>query len=217
MFVFLVATKSNLSAQTPPRESSPPVTNASTQETERQLRKAREVASDLKDTALTYRRLSKSGSISKQESRAATVEYKLAELDVLAIEFPEKRELIDLTRAKIEYEFKANEFAILDRLHRNGSVSQLEHERARSERDIAKLKYESAENKRKSKLHNIKIAQRKLALAEDEFDKAKRLLQSRSISESTYEKVLKNLHIAKQGVAIAKKSVGVNVTVIRQD
>ncbi len=208
----LVTADSSAAAQ-----STPPVTRATELAIERELLRTRDTAAELKTTALNYRRLSESGSISKQEYRSATFAYKLAELDVLAIEFPEKLQLVELTRAKVEYEFKSKEFDVVDRLFRNGSVSQLQRERARSARDVAKLKHESAENKRRTKLHEIKIAQTRLALAESEFRKAQRLLQSRSISQTTYDKVLTNLKTARQGVAVAKKSVGVNVTVVKPD
>jgi multidrug resistance efflux pump len=195
----------------PSLAAQPPSTVNKVTDMTREIADAKTVAAELKEVMLKQQRLAKFGSISQQELRAADFKYKMAELNLLSLEFPDSNRRIAVSRAKLELDFRSKEFEMLNTLYRRGSVSEASIRRARTARDIAKLNYEATVDGDRNKLHSIRIARAKLTLARDLHARASKLFRSGVISRPDFDRVSRNLMIAEEGLLLAKKNLGIRV------
>lgn len=189
----------------------PPSSATHSDEKNKEIAQAKIVAAELQEYLLNQQRLANLGSASQHELRVADFEYKLAELRVLSLEYPEWDRRISVSRAKLELDFKSKEFEMLKTLYHRGSVSEAHFGRARTTRDIAKLNYDAAVDGDRDKLHTIRVAKAKLTLARDLHTRAVKLFRSGAISRPDFERVGRNLRIAEERLLLAKKNLGIRV------
>ena len=175
------------------------------------IQDAKNAAAEWKAVLSERRRLAEMGSVSKQELRAADYQYKLAELAVISLEYPGMRQRIAVLCAKLDFDFRSKEFEMMQNLYRRGSISVAAYLRARTARDVAKLNFEVARGGGPAKLHDVRIAMAKLALARDLYDRAAKLYRSGSVSRPVFERVRRNLNVAEEELVLARKMLGIRV------
>ncbi len=181
---------------------------------DREIAAARQHANELGNIYSTMKKLARKGSISQQKLRQAYYEYRLANLNILALEDPTQQQQIELAKAELKFQLKSREYEISSRLFQRGSISEMQFERSKFNRDVARLELEAAQDSRNTKLHDIKIAQRKLDFIAQEHRRVKQLWDSQMISNRIYERWTRYLRDSEQELAIAKKALGVRVIVV---
>ena len=155
--------------------------------------------------------LARLGSVSQHKLRQARLDYQVAELEFQGLQNPAKKREVALAIVELEHQAAEKEFEVVSNLFKKGAASKLDFERAESEFDISRLTYENAKKSGSETLLDFRIANRKLELAKTVFEKATRLFQSKSISPVTFEKARQRLVLAEEGVALARRSIGVVV------
>ncbi len=161
------------------------------------------------------RKLAMSGSVSQYRLRRAKLESERAQLELFSIRHPDRQDQTELALTELQYRYAETELAVVEKLFERGSVSRLEFERTQSAFDIAKLNLEVARNSGSRNLLDVRIAERKLELVEQEFDMVTELLKSKSVSQSTFDRVKQRLQWARSEVDLAKQSLGVIVKQIK--
>ena len=179
---------------------------------------AREKAREAKKKFESVKKLSRLGSASKKQVRDAELIKWLSILELSNLVSPEKTQENLLLRAKLIYNYRNKELEVIKKLYERGSASNLQYQRAKTNRDIAKsqLKAVQSESDAQRKIYVIGAASSKYQEAQKEHQLAAELFQSGSLSQAAMSRANRNLEAAKSELAEAKKSLGAQASQVGQ-
>ena len=179
---------------------------------------ARKKARDAKKKFETVKKLSRLGSASQKQLRDAELLKWLALLDLSNLLSPDKTLENSLLRAKLVSNYRSKELEVIKKLYERGSASQLEFQRAKTARDVAKsrLKAVQGDSDAQRKIYLISAASSKYEEAEKEHQLAAKLFQSGSLSQAAMNRAKSNLEAAKTELAGAKESLGARAVQVGQ-
>jgi len=166
------------------------------------LTQAREKAKAAKKKYNTVKKLCQRGSASQKQLRNARLLDNLALLELSNLVSPEREQQNSLLRAKIIFNYRSKELEIIEKLYQRGSIAQLDFQRAKIARDVARsrLKAIQSDSQTQQKIQTINAANSKFKLAHKEHQLASKLLQSGSISQAEMDRAKSNLEIAKSAL-----------------
>lgn len=195
-----------------------PFDQASAEDSIAEITRAREKAKAAKKKYETVKRLRRRGSTSPKELRDAELLKQIAILEYSNLVSPELEQENALIRANLVFNYRSQELGVIKSLHQRGSASQLEYQRAKTARDIARSRLQAVKSISESqrKIQIVKAANSKFDAAQKEHQLAAKLLQSGSISQRVMDRAASNLEIARAELSEAKKSLGATAIQIQQ-
>jgi len=195
-----------------------PFDQASTEDSNAEITRAREKAKTAKKKYETVKRLRQRGSASQKELRDAELLKRIAVLEYSNFVSPELEQENTLIRANLVFNYRSKELSVIKSLYQRGSASQLEYQRAKTARDVARSRLQAVKSVSESqrKIQIVKAANSKFDAAQKEHQLAAKLLQSGSISQSVMDRAASNLEIARSELSEAKKSLGAKAVQVQQ-
>ena len=183
-----------------------------------ELARARERADSTQKQYETARKLSERGSVSQHVLRRSDLQRKVALLDYSSLLHPNRREKNLLLKADVILRFRVQELAVAEELYQRGSVSRVDYLRTVAAKKIAEAHYKAAKsrNEAERKIQVIKAANSKFELAQNEYEIAKRLFRTQSISQFDWDRAVSNLKVAEAELQSSKESLGARASRAKQ-
>lgn len=166
----------------------------------------------------SLKKLSESGSASKQQVRKADFNRKVALIELSSLLDPATQEKNMVLKARLIYRYRLDELKTARPLYERGSLTEVKFRRIQTAVEIAKSNLKAAEsyNETQQKMQAIKIANSQLKLAKEEHAIAKQLFEKGSLSESQLELAQRNLRIAEAKLKSAKAQLKASAVQVKQ-